>query len=70
MMLDMTPTRQLEYQKKKVKEGLCRSCGVNPLLGATFCADCLDKATARQRESKGFNPWKPGSRGRPPLKRD
>jgi hypothetical protein len=68
MMLDMTPSRQYKYQKKRGKEGLCRTCGINPLLGSTYCAECLEKSTERQRERQGFQPWQPGKRGRPPLK--
>jgi hypothetical protein len=62
-------SRQRRWQLKKVKQGLCEICGL-PIYKSALCFDHYIPRAIRNREriraKLGFNPWRPGSRGRPP----
>jgi hypothetical protein len=62
-------SRQRKWQKKQLDSGNCMICGDPRTLYATHCDACNEKVMAYQRSKTGFQPWKPGGRGRPPLKR-
>ena len=55
--------------RKQLDSGNCMICGDPRTLYATHCDACNEKVMAYQRSKTGFQPRKPGGRGRPPLKR-
>ncbi|MGD1046933.1 MAG: hypothetical protein ABR936_16635 [Bacteroidota bacterium] len=40
--------KQVKYQLKKLEEGLCTSCGKNPLYSSTKCKKCYKISISRQ----------------------
>jgi hypothetical protein len=63
-------SRQYRWQRKRLRAGLCRNCGqTERFRGSIMCLNCLKKQRLRRRSSKGWNAWKPGSRGAVPLER-
>lgn len=67
-------TRQRKWQLEKIAAGLCEQCGREPIApgSTTRCVACRQKLRDRVREAKrkkeGFGAWRPGGRGRPPLR--
>ena len=59
-------SRQQEWQKKQRELGNCTICG-EPAEGLARCPECAIKARKSQRKRYGYNKWKPGSNGRPPI---
>ena len=52
---------------------MCRECGrqdAYTLAGRTYCADCVERDTARRREKRGYNPaWARQKKDRPAVNR-
>lgn len=46
------PSRQLEWQRKKLLQGLCRICGKRKLATISMCRSCADKRNVRQRKER------------------
>lgn len=57
----------LRYQAKQLRKSRCTQCGAELKKYKVECNDCARKRRERIRERKGFSPWKPGGRGRPPF---
>jgi len=62
-------SRQRKFQKQRLAAGLCYQCGDPREHYTERCDACQAKVNARQRRDNGWNPWKPGGRGRPPKVR-
>jgi len=60
----MTHWRQ--WERDAIAKGLCRRCRKPRTQYAILCDVCQEKARVAQRARLGHQPWKPGSRGRPP----
>ena len=61
-------SRQTEYQKRKIADGKCEICGHEREPNQKRrCKACAERYRQRKRKKE---PWKPGSRGRPPLGRE
>ncbi len=61
-------SRQQEYQLRHIAQGLCAQCASPAFPGTTQCARCIKKRRRGMRKKHGFLPWRPGGRGRPPVK--
>lgn len=62
-------TRQAEWQKRKLAEGLCSRCGKRPLgMKSGFCDPCGLRVRILDRTRRGNKPWRKGFPGRPPFK--
>lgn len=55
------------YAKRRAA-GLCERCGKKPATDGRYCAKHAKAVRTYQRVRKGHKPWKPGGRGRPPIK--
>jgi predicted amidophosphoribosyltransferase len=62
-------TRQRRWQLSKIDKGLCCQCGKQKLFTTQLCRQCLETHTVNQRKRRGWQPWRPGGLGRPPLDR-
>lgn len=57
-------TRQRKTQLEWKAKGRCGYCPEHPeTLNGRKCDACKD----RERSRKGYQPWQPGKRGRPPI---
>ncbi len=60
-------SKQRKWQEMKVRSGLCKTCGAEPLVeGSEYGANCLERRRVQDRRRKGVKAWKPGKPGRPP----
>lgn len=61
----------MSYQEKRraslKKAGLCVQCAEPRGESARLCDECLKKERSYRRKVSGYNRWKPGTRGQPPL---
>lgn len=62
----MTVSKQVAYQQRKLKDGLCSICGQYPLVTAIRCKQCAEKDREAARARTGSKPWQEGRPGRPP----
>ena len=59
-------SRSLQWQKDKLREGLCSICGKRALnYYRQRCDKCQEKQREERRRKNGAKPWKPGGMGRP-----
>lgn len=70
--LKRATSRQLLFQRREVREGRCATGDGRKLARGSvrYCAACLMKRRLIDRKRKGVQPWKRGSRGRPPIVRE
>jgi hypothetical protein len=59
-------SRQHAWQRKRVSEGKCRTCGGTRTHYASVCDTCQEKERERGQRRTGSSPWRPGGPGRPP----
>ena len=59
-------SRQADWQKRKLSEGLCTICGKDAAVG-TYCKRCGRIKKEKGREKSKCKPWTSGGRGRPPI---
>lgn len=64
---DLPISRQRKYQLRRVKKGVCISCGRPLFLGGRFCEKHYNRNQQVARKREGNNAWRKGHRGRPPL---
>lgn len=62
-------SRQYLCQLRKLAAGCCICCGAPRRLYARECDACRVKRRNLQRRRRGSQPWRAGSRGRPPRDR-
>lgn len=60
-------SRQRQWQLRQKRKGNCILCGRRRNGKAWLCDGCHTKQMIAQRARRGFKPWRPGSRGVPPL---
>lgn len=64
--LNVSPTAVMYARREAL--GLCRRCAKPALpAGTALCAKHRDLVNRADRKRKGYKPWKPGKRGRPPF---
>lgn len=61
-------SRQAEFYRRRVAQGLCAQCGKAPLITKNHCQECRKKHNARANARYPGGKWVAGGRGRPPLK--
>jgi len=60
-------SHQRRWQIRKTSEDRCQICGEETNLYKLVCDRHSEANRRRTRARLGYNEWKPGSRGRPPL---
>lgn len=61
-------TRPAVYQLRRRQAGLCRYCDEPALPELSVCKAHRTQRNTTRRQRTGSSPWKPGGRGRPPIK--
>jgi hypothetical protein len=56
-----------KWQLRQKRDGKCVLCGKPRNLYWEKCDDCQERFRVWNRERNGFQPWRPGGRGRPPV---
>lgn len=64
-----TPSRQRIWQLLNSAEGLCEMCSAPITHYSTMCDGCAEKKRLQIQSRRGYKPWRPGGKGRPPKVR-
>jgi predicted amidophosphoribosyltransferase len=62
-------SRQRLWQLMNSAEGLCEVCSAPITHYSTMCDACAAKKRLQVQARRGFKPWRPGGKGRPPKVR-
>jgi hypothetical protein len=62
-------SRQRIWQLLNNAEGLCDMCSAPITHYATMCDRCAEKKRLQVQSRRGYKPWRPGGKGRPPKVR-
>ena len=62
-------SRQLAWQRRKIAQGLCMTCGKGKIGGNSprICDACHEKRLDIEQHVFHCKPWRPGGPGRPPY---
>ena len=63
-----TLSRQRRWQVRQNEAGKCMYCTNQAMDGTTRCEFHAEYIRQYMRKRGGYNPWKEGGRGRPPMK--